>query len=212
MRILCIGDSNTWGYNPANGERLANRWTRVLMQMMPEHEFIEEGLNGRTLCSPDPVKAERCGIVALKMILMSHKPVDMVVLMLGTNELKKCFDCRAVRIAGEVGKFIQIIRASELWQQFGVPRLLVVSPILIRDELAKGDDVFDEFDAESVSQSKLLATEIAKVCATYDVDFMNAAEFAQASPIDNIHMDEANHKKLAIALAEKIEEMFIGIE
>ncbi len=212
MRILCIGDSNTWGYNPANGERLANRWTRVLMQMLPEHEFIEEGLNGRTLCSPDPVKAERCGVAVLKMLLMSHKPVDMVVLMLGTNELKKCFDCSAVRIAGEVGEFIQIIRDQELWQKFNVPRLLVVSPILIRDELAQGDDVFDEFDAESVAQSKLLATEIFEVCRGYGVDFMNAAESAEASPLDNIHMDEANHKKLAVALAGKIEAMFIGIE
>lgn len=207
MRILCIGDSNTWGYNPANGERLVNRWTRVLMQMMPEHEIIEEGLNGRTLCSPDPVKAERCGITALKMLLMSHKPVDLVILMLGTNELKKCFDCSAKRIAGEVGEFIKIIRNPDSWQKFNVPRLLVVSPILIRDELAQGDYVFDEFDAESVMQSKLLATEISEVCDEYGVDFMNAAEFAESSILDNIHMDEENHKKLAVALANKITDL-----
>ena len=70
MRILCIGDSNTWGYNPVNGQRFEKRWTKVLSELMPENEIIEEGLNGRTLTSVDPVFKERCGIKGLKMLLM----------------------------------------------------------------------------------------------------------------------------------------------
>ena len=87
MRILCIGDSNTWGYDPVDGFRHKNRWTRVLAGLMPEHEIIEEGLNGRTILSIDPYMPERCLIHNLKLILMSHKPVDMVVFMVGSNEL-----------------------------------------------------------------------------------------------------------------------------
>lgn len=76
MRILCIGDSNTWGYNPENGWRYQKRWTRVLGDLMPEHEIVEEGMNGRTLLTVDPFMQERCGIAGLKMLLMSHKPID----------------------------------------------------------------------------------------------------------------------------------------
>ena len=83
MRILCIGDSNTWGYNPENGQRLEKRWTRLLREMLPEDEIIEEGLCGRTLISMDREKRERCGIDSLNVLLMSHMPVDLVLVMLG---------------------------------------------------------------------------------------------------------------------------------
>ena len=207
MRILCIGDSNTWGYNPENGQRLEKRWTKVLAELMPEDEIIEEGLNGRTLLSVDPVIKERCGITALKILLMSHKPLDMVILMLGTNELKKFFECSAEYVAGGVEEFIKIICDENFWQRFNVPKLLVVSPILIRDELAVNGDVFGDFDEQSVEVSKQLATSIIKVCEKYRVAFMNAADFAEASVTDNIHMDEENHRKLALAMKDKIEEI-----
>jgi lysophospholipase L1-like esterase len=105
MRILCIGDSNTWGYNPENGSRFEKRWTKVLASYMPEHEIIEEGLNGRTLLSQDIYVKERCGIDGLKMLLLSHRPIDCVIIMLGTNELKNCFKCSADYIANGVEEF-----------------------------------------------------------------------------------------------------------
>ncbi len=99
MRFLCIGDSNTWGYNPEDGLRHKNRWTKVLADKMPEHQVIEEGLNGRTILSVDTFMTQRRGISGLKMMLMTHKPVDWVILMLGTNELKNIFECTAEYIA-----------------------------------------------------------------------------------------------------------------
>lgn len=62
MRILCIGDSNTWKYNPKNCLRFQKRWTKILSGLLPNDEIIEEGLNGRTLTSKDPHVKERCGI------------------------------------------------------------------------------------------------------------------------------------------------------
>ena len=61
MRILCIGDSNTWGYNPVNGRRFEKRWPKILGEMMPDSEIIEEGLCGRTVISRDDEQPERCG-------------------------------------------------------------------------------------------------------------------------------------------------------
>lgn len=207
MRILCIGDSNTWGYNPASGQRYANRWTRVLAKLMPENEIIEEGLNGRTVLSVDPVKPERCGISALKMLLMSHKPIDLVIVMLGTNELKNFFKCDANYIAEGIGEFIKIIKSKELWQSFNIPKLLVISPILIRDELIENGDVFGDFDEKSVAESRLLATAIAEVCEENNIAFMNAADYAKASLVDNVHLDEENHRKLAEAIDKKLRDI-----
>lgn len=207
MRILCIGDSNTWGYNPINGQRYENRWTKVLEKLMPENEVIEEGLNGRTLLSVDPVLKERCGIAGLKMLLMSHKPIDCVVVMLGTNELKNIFECSANYVASGVREFIKVILDANIWQRFKVPKLLIVSPVLIRDELIKCGDVFGEYDENSVMQSKEMADAISRVCCEYNVEFMNAADYAEASLVDNVHMDEENHGKLAVAIASKLREM-----
>ena len=68
MRILCIGDSNTWGYIPGSGQRHENRWTRVLAARAPEWEIVEEGYSGRTLTAPDYEQRQRCGMESLKML------------------------------------------------------------------------------------------------------------------------------------------------
>lgn len=204
MRILCIGDSNTWGYNPVNGHRFEKRWTKVLSELMPDNEIIEEGLNGRTLTSIDPIFKERCGIKGLKMLLMSHKPVDYVVVMLGTNEFKTFFEHKADDIAEGIRQFLEIILDADMWQRFNVPKVLIISPVLIRDELITNGDVFADFDENSVIESNRLAEEILKVCEEYKVEFMNAADYAEASLVDNIHMDEENHIKLAEAINQKL--------
>lgn len=207
MRILCIGDSNTWGYNPENGKRFEKRWTKVLASYMSEHEIIEEGLNGRTLLSQDLYVKERCGIDGLKMLLLSHRPIDCVIIMLGTNELKNCFQCSADYIASGVEEFLKVIFEPAIWERFYQPKILVISPVLIRDEILEYGDVFGEFDEKSVNESKNMAVAISKVCSHYHVDFMNAADYAEASLTDNIHLDEENHEKLAEAVYMKLQEL-----
>lgn len=206
MRILCIGDSNTWGYNPENGWRITNRWTRVLGDLCPEHEIIEEGLNGRTVNSVDPTFPERRVLSNLKVILMTHKPVDMVILMLGTNEFKKIFPATAEYVGEAIEECMEIILDKKMWDKFPVPKLLVVSPVTIRRELKVNGDVFGGFDDKSVDESERLADVLRNICEKYGVDFLDAAEYAEASLIDNIHMDEENHVKLGKALAERVKE------
>lgn len=206
MRFLCIGDSNTWGYNPENGLRHEKRWTRVLADKMPCHQIIEEGLNGRTLLSEDSFAPERKGISSLTMMLKTHKPVDMVVVMLGTNELKKHLPCTAKYVAKGIEEFLKIILDAETWGEYDVPEVLVVSPILIREELITNGDVFGEFDEKSVTESRKMAGEIKRVCDSHKVMFMDAADYAEATLLDNIHMDAANHEKLAGAIYDKLKD------
>ena len=207
MRILCIGDSNTWGYHPENGLRIERRWTRVLAELLPEAEIIEEGLCGRTMMSMDPVKRERCGMDGLKMILATHKPVDLVIVMLGSNDLKGMFCCTAYSIAKGLCEYIKVINNPYNWEKFPVPKLLVVSPVLLRDEIVEREGIFGEFDENSLMQSKHLAEAMEKACEAYHVEFMDGAAYAEASIADCLHMDEENHEKLGKAICEKIKSM-----
>ena len=89
MRILCIGDSNTWGATPGEDSlRLERRWTKVLQELRPNDEIIEEGLSGRTITAKDTIVPVRCGVDTLPLLMLSHVPVDLVIIMLGTNDLK----------------------------------------------------------------------------------------------------------------------------
>lgn len=204
MRILCIGDSNTWGYNPENRLRFNNRWTKILQQMMPVDEIIEEGLNGRTILSKDREKPERYGMGSLKMILMTHQPVDLVIIMLGTNDLKKVFNCSSSYVASGICEYIKIIKNPYQWEKYYVPKILVISPIMFRDEVLRETFPYGEFDENSLIQSKQLYCAISDVCNRYDVYCMNAAEYAEASQTDGVHMDEENHQKLAKAIFNTI--------
>ena len=99
-RILCFGDSNTWGYDPATGERFdeQTRWTGVLQAALGgDYTVIEEGLNGRTTVWDDPIEGHKNGHEYLVPCLETHRPLDLVVLMLGTNDLKRRFSlCRCL--------------------------------------------------------------------------------------------------------------------
>lgn len=89
--ILCYGDSNTWGYTPGTGERHAPdvRWTGVLRRLLGEGwEVLEEGMNGRTTVFDNPMSQGRNGSAYLLTCLETHKPLDLVILMLGTNDLR----------------------------------------------------------------------------------------------------------------------------
>ncbi len=206
MRILCIGDSNTWGYNAQNCLRFEARWTRVLQNLLKKDEIIEEGLNGRTFAFVDPFCKERCGLDILPSILRSQDPIDLVIVMLGTNDLKVLFHAHAKGIAKGARNFIREIQ-NPIYYNYPIPKLLMVSPILIGENIVEKQGPYGDFDLCSLEQSKGLAQEIKAVCDTYSCAFMDASKYAQASDFDCIHMDEENHYKLALAMKNKIEEL-----
>lgn len=206
MRILCIGDSNTWGFNPENGLRHEKRWTKTLQKLLPDDEIIEEGLIGRTFNFVDPFYEERCGINFLPMLLMSHQPIDLVIIMLGTNDLKTVFHASAKVIAKGAGSFIRTINNPYLYK-YPVPQILMISPISLHEEIEEREGKYGNFNNESLFQSYHLGEEIEKVCMEYEVNYFNASNHAKASPIDCIHMDEENHQTLARAICGKIKEI-----
>ncbi|MGN0155049.1 MAG: GDSL-type esterase/lipase family protein [Lachnospiraceae bacterium] len=207
MQILCIGDSNTWGYNPENGLQQSNRWTMILAGLMPENEIIEEGMCGRTLLTVDPFEPQWCGIDALPEIIAAHKTADMVIVMLGTNELKAEFRCSAEYIAEGIEAFIKVFQNPQSWANGRLPKILIISPILLGDEIVGKGGICTQFDKTSLEESKRMAAAISNICKRYGVEFMDAAKYAKVSLTDAIHMDEANHVKFGNAIYKKLCEM-----
>jgi len=114
-RILCYGDSNTWGCIPISAARYGEdiRWPGVLAGLLgAEYRIIEEGLNGRTTVFDDPLQEGRNGKTYLLPCLLSHRPLDVVVLMLGTNDMKQRYGLPAEDIARGAGVLAEIVRTS----------------------------------------------------------------------------------------------------
>lgn len=209
MRILCIGDSNTWGYMPGSGgERFDNRWTKVLKNILVNDTVLEEGLNGRTIVMDDPGFPERNGIKYLPTILENNKEVDIIIIMLGTNELKVRFNLSSQQIAKHMQEFLDELYKYYDNNNLELPELLLVSPIEISEEVFNIEKVFVDFNEESYNVAKRfkeMYSEISK--ANVNCHFLAASDFISPSKIDCIHIDEENHYVLGKEIAKKILEI-----
>ncbi|HSL85458.1 MAG TPA: GDSL-type esterase/lipase family protein, partial [Bacteroidales bacterium] len=130
-RILCFGDSNTWGFNAKNKERFPKeiRWTRKLLKMLGEEdEIIEEGLNGRNAVCEDQLKEGLKGLDYIHPCIMSHKPLDLVIIMLGTNDAKERYGLTPHNMAMGIIRVASKIRHTEAGIGGKDPEILIVSP------------------------------------------------------------------------------------
>ncbi len=204
-RILCFGDSNTWGNIPGTADRYPpeSRWTGVLQAALgSDFLVIEEGYNGRTSVMPDRVEGRLSGIDYFGPCLDSQSPLDLVVLMLGTNDLKLRFGLEAESIAFGFHRYLDVLKTAPMAGDR--PKLLLVSPILL-DESYKQNPVFHGmFGEEGVARSKALAAAYRRFAEENDIDFLDAAACARASSADGIHMSQEEHRRLAAVIAEKI--------
>jgi len=205
-RILCYGDSLTWGYKPGTDhERIIfeKRWTGILQKLLGgDYQIIEEGLNGRTLDSEDkrPGKEGRNGAETLQITLDTHKPIDILILMLGTNELKDLFNRNMEDISYILEeKFIKIIKTGGFGREGKIPSILLISPPNI--------DISKEPALERYSQ---VGNKIVHMRDIYHrVAKKNQCAFLDSSAIvspgkDGIHIDEYNHKKLGEEIFNKL--------
>jgi lysophospholipase L1-like esterase len=212
--ILCFGDSNTWGFIP---ESLTEsyprrhphdvRWTGVLARELGEgFRIIEEGQNGRTTVHDDPFALVRNAKAVLPALLESHKPLDLVVLMLGTNDLKNVFGVSPSEIAAGAKILVQTVLGSDAGLAAKPPRLLLMCPPTI-GQLSHLPDLEAKLtDAQARSQQ--LPKHYEAVAATLGCAYLNTQEIITPSPVDGIHLDAAAHQKLGKAVAEKIKALF----
>lgn len=203
--IMFFGDSNTWGYNPVNGLRypFESRWTSIASQLLGDkYCCIPVGMNGRTTIFDDPIKGCRNGHDAIDYELQTHKPLDMIVIMLGTNDLKYT---DAAGSARGMDTMIDTVLSANVRNSLSSPvfpcgtKILLVSPpiVLYSEELA----VWSE-------ESKKLANLYQALAEKYGIDYLDASKVTPPSEVDNVHLGFEGHMKLGNAIAQKIKEIF----
>jgi lysophospholipase L1-like esterase len=200
--ILCFGDSLTWGFMAGTWTRHAfeDRWPNVLAAGLDgKVRVIEEGMNGRTTSFDDPTDAaELNGAKALPIMLKSHEPLDLVIIMLGTNDLKFAARCRAFDAALGMGRLIEIVQRYPYNDNYEPPKLLIMSPPAF---VKTQDPWFDELWGHAIEESKKLATHYARIAKECGVHFFDAGSVAKSDPTDGGHLDAANTRAIGEALA-----------
>jgi lysophospholipase L1-like esterase len=216
--ILCYGDSNTFGWIPKsfdpmheepvpseNRFSIKERWTGILSnELGKDYMVIEEGLNGRTTVWDDPIEGEYLnGKKYLLPCLKTHTPVDLVVLMLGTNDLKKRFSVTAYDIAMSIAVLIDMVRISASGPEGGPPDILIISPPPV-GPLTE----FSEMLEDGTDKSKKFSLYYNMIADQFGCGFLDAGRIIKSSKVDGIHFDRDEHEKLGRAVAEKVIEIF----
>jgi lysophospholipase L1-like esterase len=208
--IVCYGDSNTHGADPAGAGRLPRdvRWPGVLRAALGAgYEVIEEGLGGRTTVWDSPLAPHRNGSSYLTPCLLSHAPIDLVVIMLGTNDLKGTYRLDAPQIASAAGVLVDQAYASRSGPRDAPPRVLLVAPVPV-GEPTKGSEIWG-FGA-AAETSRQLAAMYRHVAAERGAAFLDAGAVATVSPRDGVHLDAAAHASLGAAMAEAVKAALAG--
>jgi len=203
--ILCYGDSNTWGYDPTTKDRFPRdvRWAGVLRQALGEgYLVIEEGLNGRTTVWDDPIEGYKNGREYLIPCLETHRPLDLVVLFLGVNDLKKRFSVSAFDIATSAGVLVDTIRMSAAGPAGTAPKVLLLAP----PPVGKLTEFADMFEGAG-EKSRKLGEQYRRVAAEHGCELLDTSEAIVASDLDGIHFEADEHRKLGQAVAARVRAM-----
>lgn len=200
--ILCYGDSNTYGYNPNVGRRSryekSKRWPTILQNMLGgEYEVYSEGLNGRTTAYDRPGFYWKNGLQPLPAILGTHKPLDYVVFMLGTNDCNVELGLSSRDIANGMEQLILKTREMGLIQQERIPQIVVISPAPILENF-ESSPFCDEIDMSSVRKSREIADLYKELCSKHECLFVNSERAGvEVSTLDCEHLTENGHRQLA---------------
>jgi lysophospholipase L1-like esterase len=205
--IVCYGDSNTHGYDVATMGRLPKdvRWPGVLAtELGPIAEVIEEGLNGRTTIWDDPYLDGRNGRTYLLPCLRSHAAVDILVLMLGTNDTKTILGRSAAEIAAGIGALVGLALTSGTGPGGGAPRVLLVAPPGPGEVTARSEVWgFGEARAKGERMPALYRT----VAEMNGIAFLDGSAIVGVDPEDGVHLTVEGHATLGRAVAEVVREL-----
>jgi len=202
-KILCYGDSNTWGRIPGITKRypINLRWPGILQQLLGDaYEIIEEGLSARTTIIDDVKRIGKNGKTYLVPCLETHNPIDIVILYLGTNDLKERFDRNPKQIKEGIEELIKLINEYAWNNDNKPPKIILVSPAIVDETVPGVEEKYKGAQAKSEQLSRLY-TELAQ---RYGLEFVDAATIVPSSKKDGYHLEADSHKKLAEAFRKMI--------
>jgi len=204
--VLCFGDSNTHGQIPGGTplDRFPwpKRWPGVLQAALgDEWRVIEEGLSGRTTIRDDPVEGEfKNGRRYLTPCMQSHTPLDLIIIMLGTNDLKRRFHQPPSEVAMGIGCLVYDIKELSPGPLGKVPEIMIVSPPPMLDDLKEWGSIF----AGAPEKSRDLALAFEVMADSLEVHFFDAGSVCNCDPADGFHFGAKANANLGAALAEEI--------
>ena len=202
FEVLCYGDSNTWGADPATGTRFARdiRWPGVLQKALGAgYHVIEEGLGGRTTVWEDPIEGHKNGKEYLIPCLATHSPLDLIIIMLGTNDLKVRFSATAQDIAAGAGILVDIVNKSGTPKKPQAPKVLLLAP----PPLGKLSDLKEMFEGGQ-EKSRRFSKHFKAVAEMYGCAFFDTSTVIKSSDIEGIHLDKEAHRQLGKAVAGEV--------
>ncbi|MEL6571654.1 MAG: SGNH/GDSL hydrolase family protein [Pseudomonadota bacterium] len=204
-RILCYGDSNTFGTGPM--ENLGAdpihpkdvRWAGVMAAALGDgYDVVVEGLPGRTTVFDDPVEGEyRNGLRSLQAILESHRPIDLMILMLGTNDLKQRFGLGPQDVALGVQRLLRSAAALGV-----VGRFLVVCPPAVRE----AGDLAEVFRG-AAARAAGLPDQMERFARENGAAFFDAGQVITVDPMDGVHFSADSHRLLGTALTAVVQDL-----
>ncbi|TMN72487.1 hypothetical protein CWB85_06675 [Pseudoalteromonas sp. S1727] len=192
MNILCFGDSNTFGISPVDGKRLAEgeRWPTLLKQLMREgDEVIEAGQPNRTLVNNPPFNGDKSGLKYLKPYLEENQ-LDVIIIQLGTNDLKTRFNLTPEQIAQGLNKLL--LEITHFYTNIRLPKRIVISPSKVY-EVSQYQRIY----AGAEIKSQQLAPRYAEIAKLHQCHFLDAYSLVNPCPNEGIHLAPASHNLLA---------------
>lgn len=209
--VLCFGDSITWGFDPEGRGRHAfeDRWPSVLASALGEGvTVIAEGLNGRTTGYDDHLAdCDRNGVKNLPTLLHTHQPLDLVIIMLGTNDMKPVIAGTAHAARAGIQRLVGLIRHHEYSFDYDAPDVLIIAPSPLAET---ADPIFSAIFRGGIEQSTMLASLYRDLADDLGCGFFDAGSVAKTSPVDGVHLTADNTRAIGRGL-EPIVRMMLGL-
>lgn len=202
-KILCFGDSNTYGYIPNNGARYDKntRWTGVLSLLSHgKFEIIEDGCNNRTAFAANPAGKIFTGYEILPELLTDD--FDAVVLTIGINDTQFLYNLSSIEIVSGVEKLINIVKVKS-----PQAKILLVAPSILTDDVLNGNFAC-LFDRTSIEKSRQLPLLYQKIAEKQNIEFLDLNSVAKTSSLDGLHYAPEQHLKIAQVIFTILSELF----
>ncbi|MEJ2911834.1 GDSL-type esterase/lipase family protein [Pseudoalteromonas sp. C12FD-1] len=198
-KILCFGDSNTWGLNPETGKRYdeSARWTMLLNQQLgSEYKVIEAGQPNRTLVNNPPFTGELNGIRYLKPYLEQHV-LSIIVIALGTNDLKKRFNLAPADIATSVTQLISSI--EQFYSPADLPQIIIIGPLFINPQPGLSR-IYLNYEQKLLPLNALFE----RIAQEYGLNYVDISKLKAPLGSDGIHLNSQGHKQLSELISQVV--------
>ena len=208
---MCYGDSLTWGYNPKTRDRypFQRRWPGVLQKSLEgKIRVIEEALNGRTTIWDDPFLPGRNGRSMLGPLLISHTPIDLVIIMLGSNDIQPFHKVLAKEAGRGCGALVDIVQKSGSGPGSTSPRVLLIAP----PPFGSISEMMKPAFEGSEEESRKLGQYYSLTAKKYGCYYLDSSQCSESSKLDGIHLDEQEQDRLGLEVKKMIESIFKGFE